>query len=135
MTPLIPRRYWVIAFALAFVTAAILLVVWLMLTAFYEAIHLINEGQWPNRFWNTHAEFNPSLKTGIIMKIAARPTPLLAYLIPISLLLPATIDVVLDRLASPPVRLRLQPALSFMAAVLILSIHVYFAFVGYFTEY
>jgi hypothetical protein len=127
-------RGWLDATASAVQSAALLLIAWVMLTASYYVFHSFNDGQWPSRFWNTSALFVPNLKTAIIVNIAAKPLPLLAYLVLLSLVLPATIDAILHRAVTPPIRLRIQPTLSLTAAVVILLTHVYFAFIGYFTQ-
>ena len=127
-----PARGWVAASAAAVQAAATLLIVWLMLTACYHTFQFLNNDQWPGRFWNTSSGFNPSRKTGIIMNIAARPVPLLAYLAPFSLLLPGTLETILRRISPPSTRLRLQTGLLLLVSILMLSAHVYLAFVGYF---
>ena len=126
-------RGGMVAMANTFQSIALLLIAWLMLTASYHVFHFFNDEQWPGRFWNTSHQFYPGLKTAIIVNIAAKPLPLLAYLIAVSSILPGTLDSVLDRFVNPPIRRRIQLVLFLLAAVLVLLIHIYLSFIGPFT--
>lgn len=52
--------------------------------------------QWPLRFYQSDFAFDPSAKLGVILNVAARPLPLLCFLLCIIPILPASVDGLSD---------------------------------------
>jgi hypothetical protein len=107
--------------------------VWMLLQITHWYFLDLARNQWPGRFWNTSMEFYPSLKTGIVMNIAAKPWPLLGYLLAWGLLLPGTtpalLSIVGPQLAS---RKRFCLALSVAVGTHFLLFHLLLLFWGHF---
>lgn len=124
---------WLSAVRIALCGAATLGLAWSLLAGFSHVIHWMANAQWPSRFWNTSSEFNPSVKTGIAMAIAAKPLPLLCYLLVLAMILPGTYRALIlasgSRTAATE---RLFFAASIVAGVVFVGFHIWMIFVGYF---
>lgn len=70
-----------------------LLVVCGVLLNLHFIVSALMIAQWPSAYWNSSAGYSPTAQLGVVMNIAARPLPLLAYLLALWLLLPGSLDV------------------------------------------
>jgi hypothetical protein len=110
----------------------LLLLAWGFLAGFHFEILRYAMAQYPQAHWNTSMSFHPSLKLGFIMGIAARPVPLVAYLLSLWPLLPGFREV-LSR-AMPKVDETTLFWITVVAASLVIAAHLCFVFVGYLAE-
>ncbi len=108
---------------------------WCFMTGFHAAIMKLTESQYPLAYWISTAYQCPSPKLGLAMAIAARPLPLLAYLVTLWPLLPGSLNVVDVWMRSQsPLRQRLARALAIAAGCLFVVGHGCLLSIGYFWE-
>lgn len=108
---------------------------WGFLVFVHNRLSWMVHTQWPEAFWSTHAEANPSLKTGLVMAIAAKPLPLLAYLMVLLWILPGFAEAVAV-LGGPRMQARRSDLLriAICAASVFVAFHLAMIFWGYFWE-
>jgi hypothetical protein len=108
-----------------------ILLLWCFLWMVHSFFFHWAERQYPSAYWNTSAEFRPNAKTGLIMAIAARPLPLLVYLIALWPILPGSINVMLG--PQPTTRRRnCASILAITIGTLFVLFNLCMTFVGYF---
>lgn len=110
----------------------ILLLAWALLMGVHEVVLNWTSTQYPAAYWNTSSALQPSKKLGIIMSIAARPLPLMVYLLILWPLLPGSKDVLAR--AFTPARQWIASSCCVSAGVAIAVLHGWMMFVGYFWE-
>ena len=112
----------------------ILALVWLCLTMLHTFIRHLFITQWPSAYWNSTAGFNPSYKLGLLLNIAAKPIPLLVYLLALWPVLPASPDVLCRWFGKTSSKKHICSLCVIVCGIILISFHVWI-FIGPFREH
>lgn len=116
----------------------VVVLLWTLLWGFHAVVHSWVDNQYSTAYghyalayWNTSAAMHPSAKLGLAMAIAARPLPLLVYLLLLWPILPGAVDV----MSGPSKRFHpLALIIAIVAGTAFVAFHLWMMFVGYFWE-
>ncbi len=109
---------------------ALLIGVWCFLSLFHAV--MIAQLHYELRLFDYWHAWRPSTKLGLAMSIAARPLPLLAYLLMLWSLLPGSREVLIRLL--PPDRKKTASGICIAAGMVFVVFHLILMFVGSFQE-
>jgi len=129
------RQGWLRAIWLGLKGLVVITLVWILLSCLHWYIYGHAHSQWPDAYWKSYMLMRPSPKLGLAMAIAARPLPLLCYLLVLWPILPGSLDAMLALGGSQTLgRRRACFVLSILAGTVFAAFHFYMMFVGYFFQ-